>query len=65
VTGTIGFSLGPYIVAFFTDRVFHDASKVIWSTALMIAIFVPLAGALFAIGLKPMREAVRRERARS
>jgi MFS family permease len=64
VTGVVGSTFGPSIVAFFTDAVFHDKAKVIWSLALTTAIFIPLAGIIFACGLKPMREAVRRERAR-
>jgi hypothetical protein len=62
-TGVIGSTVGPSAVAFFTDNVFHDHAKVAWSLALTTAIVVPVAGVFFAIGLKPMREAVRRERA--
>jgi MFS family permease len=60
VTGAVGFTLGPMIVPFITQQVFHDPSKVIWSVTLVAAIFFPIAGLLFAIGLRPMREAVLR-----
>jgi len=61
VTGLVGWTLGPSIVAFFTDVVLHDRSKVIWSIALVTGVFMPLAGILFALGLRPMREAVARQ----
>jgi MFS family permease len=60
---TVGTMVGPSAVAAFTDLVFHDKSKVIWSLALTTGIAVPIAGVLFALALKPMREAVARDRA--
>jgi hypothetical protein len=56
--GTVGSIVGPSAVAFFTDMVFHDRSKVIWSLALTTGIAVPIAGVIFTIALKPMRTAV-------
>ncbi|MDB5444965.1 MAG: transporter, partial [Phenylobacterium sp.] len=62
VTQTVGATLGASLVAFFTDAVFHDRSKVIWSLALSTGLLIPTAGVLFWLGMKPMREAVARER---
>jgi len=68
ITGVIGSitggTLGPSVVAFFTDHVFHNDAKVAWSMALTNAIFLPTAALLFWLGRKPMREAVRRANAR-
>ena len=63
ITGLIGYSVGPSIVPIFTDKLFHDSSRVIWSAALMTGIFVPLAAICFAVALKPMRAAVRAQEA--
>jgi len=63
IINTIGAMGGPSIVAFFTDHLFHDRNKVIWSLSLTVGIATPLAALLFWIGLKPMREAVQRDRA--
>jgi len=65
VVGLAGFSLGPWVVPFFTENVFHDPSKVNWATALMIGIFVPLAGIFLFFGMKPMRAAVELERGKA
>jgi MFS family permease len=62
ITSLVGGTFGPSIVAFFTDHVFRDDSKVIYSMGLTIAIFVPLAGLFFALGMKPMRASVARQR---
>jgi len=59
---TIGSIAGPSMVAFFTDAVFHDKAKAVWSLAITFGICAPLAAVLLAISLKPMREAVQRER---
>jgi len=63
ITQVLGYSLGPWVVAVFTDHLFHDPNKVIWSSALTTALAVPLAAVCFAVGLKPMREAVAAETA--
>jgi MFS family permease len=63
--GTVGSIVGPSAVAFFTDNVFHDKAKVIWSLALTTGIAVPIAGVLFVIALGPMRRAVRIDRERA
>lgn len=55
----IGVSLGPAGVAFITDFVFQDPSKVGLSLGLFLAVVGTLAAILFRLGLKPMREAVR------
>jgi hypothetical protein len=55
----VGYTFGPLVVPLLTERVFHDPSKVKLACALTAAIFVPLAAVCFAIGQKPMREAVR------
>jgi len=65
VYGLIGGTAGPSIVAYFTDHVFHDESKVIHSLSLTYAILAPSACLLFWLGAKPMREAVARSEARS
>jgi MFS family permease len=57
VSSLLGGTLGPSIVAFFTDQVFKDENKVGMSLGVTFAIFVPLAGLLFWIGMKPMAEA--------
>jgi MFS family permease len=64
VTNVLGGSFGPSIVAFFTDQVFKDDSKVVYSLAATCAILVPLGGLLFAAGMKPMRRAIARQIAR-
>lgn len=61
VTGLVGWTLGPTVIAFLTDNLFHDPSKTIWSIALMTGVFMPIAGLIFVLGLRPMREAVRRQ----
>jgi MFS family permease len=63
VTSLVGWTLGPTIVPYFTDNLFHDPCKTIWSIALLTGIFMPIAGVLFALGLRPMGVAVRRQRA--
>jgi len=60
ITAMVGSTFGPSAVAFFTDHVFHDDAKVAWSLGLTNAIFMPVAAALFWLGRKPMRDAVRR-----
>ncbi len=60
VSSVLGGTFGPSVVAFFTDHLFHDDSKVAWSLALTNAIFLPLAAIFFWLGLRPMRAAVDR-----
>ncbi len=64
VYSLVGGTIGPSIVAFFTDNVFHDEAKAINSLSLTYAILAPSACILFMIGLKPMRQAVARLHAR-
>jgi MFS family permease len=65
IYGLIGGTAGPSIVAYFTDHVFRDESKVINSLSLTYAILAPSACLLFWLGAKHMREAVVRSEARS
>lgn len=58
VSAMVGGAAGPSVIAAFTDHVFHDDTAVIRSLALATGIFVPLAGLLFWVGMKPMRRAV-------
>jgi MFS family permease len=60
VSSVLGGTFGPTVVALFTDHVFHDDAKLAYSLGLTSAIFVPLAGVLFWIGMRPMREAAAR-----
>lgn len=59
VVNVIGMTLGPSVVAFFTDAVFGDPARVGDSIMLIYAIFGPLAVIVFALGLRPARRAVR------
>jgi MFS family permease len=58
VISLVGITAGPASVAFFTDYVFHDDSKVAWSLAAAFAVLGPSAALLFWLGMKPMRAAV-------
>jgi MFS family permease len=60
ISAVVGSTLGPSIVAFLTDNVFHDDAKVGWSLALTNGVFMPLAALLFWLGRKPMRDAAAR-----
>jgi MFS family permease len=54
----LGSALGPQVVAFFTDFVFHDDTRVGSSIVATLAIFTPAVLLLFALGLGPLRRAV-------
>lgn len=62
VSSVLGGTFGPSVVAFFTDRVFKDPEMVPYSLGLTIALFMPLAAVLFALGLPPMRHAIAEQR---
>jgi MFS family permease len=64
VYGLIGGIVGPSITAFYTDYVFRDEAKLVYSLSLTLLTVAPVACVLFLIGLKPMREAVIRAEAR-
>jgi MFS family permease len=61
--GLVGGTGGPSIVAYFTDHVFRDESKVINSLSLTYGVLAPTAALLFWLGAKPMRAAVIRAEA--
>jgi len=65
IYGLIGGIAGPSITAFYTDYVFRDEAKLIYSLSLTFLTVAPIACILFIIGLKPMREAVIRAEART
>jgi MFS family permease len=58
VINIIGVSMGPAGVAWLTDKVFHDPSKVLLSLGLFTSAVGAIGAVLFWLGLKPMREAV-------
>jgi len=53
----VGSTLGPSSVAFFTDVVFRDESKVHWSVAASMIIFGAIAAVLLIVARGPMRRA--------
>ncbi len=53
VFNVIGFGLGPTIIAFFTDFVFHSNAKVGYSMAATVAILAPLGVLPIWLSLKP------------
>jgi MFS family permease len=58
VFNLMGAGFGGTIVGAFTSYLFKDDLKVGWSIALSFLIFMPIALALLASALRPMREAV-------
>jgi MFS family permease len=54
-TVLVGSTIGPSAVAFFTDYVFRDESKLHWSVAAVMAIFGSLAAILLTLVRAPMR----------
>ena len=55
-----GMSLGPSLVAFFTQHVFHDAGKVGMSIATSMIVLMPLSAFLFRLAQKPMAQILAR-----
>lgn len=55
----VGLGMGPTVVGAFTDYVFKDDALVGHSVAATIAIFGLIAASLFALGRRPMRQAIR------
>jgi MFS family permease len=62
VFNVVGFGAGPFLVALFTDYVFHDDAALRWSLASVAAISGPLAVLLTWYGLKPYAACVVRSR---
>jgi MFS family permease len=58
VTALFGMTVGPGLVGFFTDAVFHDPAKLYLSLSAVFAILSPLGLIAFTLGLAPMRRAV-------
>jgi len=54
----IGVSLGPVFVAFLTDKLFADESKIAWSLGLGSGALALLAGIFLFLGLAHFREAL-------
>lgn len=59
VNGIGALTLGPLVVGALTDFVFQDSGKVGLSLCATVVAGVPLAMAIIALSLKPMRECVR------
>ncbi|MGQ0539614.1 MAG: spinster family MFS transporter [Gemmatimonadaceae bacterium] len=55
---TVGYTLGPYAVATFTDRVYRDPAAVGYSILSVAAIALPIAAALLTIGSRHSPRAV-------
>ena len=63
VFNVVGFGAGPFIVALFTDQIFHDDGALRYSLASVAAIIGPLAAILTWYGMKPYAACVVRSRA--
>jgi MFS family permease len=55
VMSLIGYAIGPFAVAFVSDGVLHDESKVHISLAIVSGVFLPLSAAILALGLRARR----------
>ena len=55
VYNILGFGLGPAVIAFTSDTILRDAHKLWLALLLCFMLFAPIASAIFALGLKPMR----------
>ncbi|MDB5470168.1 MAG: permease of the major facilitator superfamily [Caulobacter sp.] len=60
VLALIGNGLGPTLIAFLTENVFHDPNKLGAAISLTLAILTPIALLSAWIGMKHMRESVAR-----
>ena len=63
VFNVVGFGAGPFLVALFTDYVFHDDAALRYSLASVAAIIGPVAALLTWYGMKPYAACVVRARA--
>ena len=52
VMSLIGYAIGPFAVAFVSDGVLHDESKVHISLAIVGGVFLPISAAILALGLR-------------
>lgn len=62
VFNVVGFGAGPFLVALFTDQVFHEDAALRYSLAAVGAIIGPLAALLTWYGMKPYAACVVRAR---
>lgn len=58
VVSLLAMTVGPLIVGLLTDLVFRDDQQIHWSLATSFFVLGPLGTIAFALGLRPMREAV-------
>jgi MFS family permease len=63
VFNVVGFGAGPFLVALFTDQVFHADAALRYSLAAVAAIIGPVAALLTWYGMKPYAACVVRARA--
>jgi MFS family permease len=61
----VGYGLGPFVVAVFTDHVFHADGALRYSITTVAAIVAPLAILIVWYGLKPYGQSVLRANARA
>lgn len=54
--GLIGMAVGPFLIAFISDRFLDGPSSIGMAIAIMMAIFCPLAAAILGLGCRAMRE---------
>jgi MFS family permease len=62
IFNVVGFGAGPFLVALFTDQVFHDDGALRYSLAAVAAIIGPVAALLTWYGMKPYAACVVRSR---
>jgi MFS family permease len=55
VLSLIGYAIGPFAVAFVSDSVLRDESKVHISLAIVSCVFLPLSALILALGLRARR----------
>jgi len=55
VMSLIGYAIGPFAVAFISDSVLHDETKVHLSLALVSGVFLPLSAGVLGLGLRARR----------
>jgi MFS family permease len=56
ITTLVGLTLGPLVVGFMTDRVFHDPKDIRYSMAIVIGIAAPALFLLLSLARRPYRE---------
>jgi MFS family permease len=60
VLALVGNGIGPSLIAFLTEFVFHDPAKLGAAISLTLVVLTPIALTAAWLGMKPMREAVER-----